>query len=112
MHPAFSSLCSGPPGPSPGLCCCLPDPLTWLLLLQGRVAADIQSGDELVLTEMIFSGAFNELTPEQLAAVTSAFVWQEKGDKAVHVRGGGGARQYIVRGGAKQYLPVCPRLCP
>jgi len=39
-----------------------------------------QSGDELVLTEMIFGGAFNGLTTEQIVAVASCFVWTEKNE--------------------------------
>lgn len=44
------------------------------------MAAEIQSGDELVMCEMIFGGAFNELSVEQLVALCSCFVWAEKGD--------------------------------
>jgi len=29
--------------------------------MKGRVACEISTGDELLLTEMIFNGAFNEL---------------------------------------------------
>lgn len=43
-----------------------------------RVACEISSADELLLTEMIFQGAFNELTPEQCAAILSCFVLQER----------------------------------
>lgn len=35
------------------------------------------SGDELLLTEMIFNGLFNELTVEQATALLSCFVFQE-----------------------------------
>lgn len=42
------------------------------------VACEISSADELLLTEMIFQGAFNDLTPEQCAALLSCFVLQEK----------------------------------
>lgn len=45
--------------------------------LKGRVACEISSGDELVLTEMIFNGNFNDLTPEQCAALLSCFVFDE-----------------------------------
>jgi ATP-dependent RNA helicase DOB1 len=31
-----------------------------------------------MLTEMIFNGVFNDLTPEQIAALLSCFVFQEK----------------------------------
>ncbi|KAK9457925.1 rRNA-processing arch domain-containing protein [Dipodascopsis uninucleata] len=49
-----------------------------IIQLKGRVACEISSGDELMLTEMIFNGVFNDLTPEQIAAVLSCFVFQEK----------------------------------
>ncbi|SCU89041.1 LAFA_0E15874g1_1 [Lachancea sp. 'fantastica'] len=46
--------------------------------LKGRVACEISSGDELLLTELIFNGNFNELTPEQAAALLSCFAFQER----------------------------------
>ncbi|ORX48488.1 antiviral helicase [Hesseltinella vesiculosa] len=46
--------------------------------MKGRVACEISTGDELLLTEMIFQGVFNELTPEQCAALLSCFVFDEK----------------------------------
>lgn len=36
------------------------------------------SGDELLLTEMIFNGVFNELTVQQCVALLSCFVFEEK----------------------------------
>ena len=35
------------------------------------------SADELLLTEMIFNGLFNDLTAEQATALLSCFVFQE-----------------------------------
>ncbi|CAL1528127.1 unnamed protein product [Lymnaea stagnalis] len=46
--------------------------------LKGRVACEISSGDELLLTELLFNGVFNELTPQQACALISCFVFQEK----------------------------------
>jgi ATP-dependent RNA helicase DOB1 len=46
--------------------------------MKGRVACEISSGDELLLTEMMFGGVFGGLTPEQCAALLSCFVFQEK----------------------------------
>ena len=46
--------------------------------LKGRVACEVSTADELVMTELIFSNTFQELTPEQAAALVSCFVWQEK----------------------------------
>ncbi|KAF9398153.1 Exosome RNA helicase MTR4, partial [Entomortierella beljakovae] len=48
--------------------------------MKGRVACEITSGDELLLTEMIFNGAFNDLTVEQTVALLSCFVFQEKAE--------------------------------
>jgi ATP-dependent RNA helicase DOB1 len=42
--------------------------------LKGRVACEISAGDELVLTELIFNGAFTDLTPEQVVALLSCCV--------------------------------------
>ena len=60
-----------------------------LVTVKGRVAAELSSGDELVLTEMLFAGTFTSLSLEQIAALCSCFVWPEKSDKGT--RWGGGA---------------------
>ncbi|KAM6104776.1 LOW QUALITY PROTEIN: exosome RNA helicase MTR4 [Pterocles gutturalis] len=44
--------------------------------MKGRVACEISSADELLLTEMMFNGLFNDLSAEQAAALPS-FVFQE-----------------------------------
>lgn len=49
--------------------------------LKGRVACELSSGDELLLTEMIFNGVFNELTVQQCVALLSCFVFEEKCDE-------------------------------
>ena len=46
--------------------------------MKGRVACEISTGDELLLTELIFNGVFNTLSPEQCAALLSCFVFSEK----------------------------------
>lgn len=46
--------------------------------LKGRVACEITSADELVLSELVFGGVFNDSTVEQVAALLSCLVWQEK----------------------------------
>ena len=46
--------------------------------LKGRVACEISTGDELLLTELIFDGVFNPLSPEQCAGLLSCFVFTEK----------------------------------
>ncbi|KAF9269818.1 antiviral helicase [Marasmius fiardii PR-910] len=47
---------------------------------KGRVACEISTGDELLLTEMVFNGVFNTLEPEQCAALLSCFVFDEKSE--------------------------------
>jgi ATP-dependent RNA helicase DOB1 len=46
--------------------------------LKGRVACEISSGDELLLTELLFQGVFADLSPEQCAGLLSCFVFSEK----------------------------------
>ncbi|KAH0828606.1 antiviral helicase [Lanmaoa asiatica] len=49
--------------------------------MKGRVACEISTGDELLLTELIFNGAFNTLLPEQCASLLSCFVFTEKSEQ-------------------------------
>lgn len=49
--------------------------------MKGRVACEISTGDELLLTELIFNGTFNELKPEQCAALLSCFVFEERSNE-------------------------------
>uniref|UniRef100_A0A6Q2XQN8 Exosome RNA helicase MTR4 n=1 Tax=Esox lucius TaxID=8010 RepID=A0A6Q2XQN8_ESOLU len=46
--------------------------------MKGRVACEISSADELLLTEMVFNGLFNDLTAEQATAllICNINVWQ------------------------------------
>lgn len=46
--------------------------------LKGKVACEITSADELTLTELMFSGAFKDISVEQMVALLSCFVWQER----------------------------------
>jgi ATP-dependent RNA helicase DOB1 len=46
--------------------------------LKARVACEISTGDELMLSELLFNRFFNDLTPEQCAAVMSCFVFEER----------------------------------
>lgn len=46
--------------------------------LKGRVACEISSADELTLTELMFSGALKDVNVEEMVALLSCFVWQEK----------------------------------
>ena len=46
--------------------------------MKARVACEISTGDELVLSELMFNNFFNDLTPEQCAACLSCFIFEEK----------------------------------
>ncbi|KAL9604947.1 MAG: hypothetical protein Q9219_000135 [cf. Caloplaca sp. 3 TL-2023] len=48
--------------------------------LKARVACEISTGDELLLSELLFDGFFNELKPELCAAVLSCFILEEKAE--------------------------------
>ncbi|VDM64395.1 unnamed protein product [Angiostrongylus costaricensis] len=44
---------------------------------KGRCACELSASDELMLTEMLYGGVFTDLTPAQIAALLSCFVFQE-----------------------------------
>ncbi|GLT34116.1 hypothetical protein SLA2020_086570 [Shorea laevis] len=46
--------------------------------LKGKVACEISSADELTLTELIFSGVLKDIKVEEMVALLSCLVWQEK----------------------------------
>ncbi|KAK7272835.1 hypothetical protein RIF29_13875 [Crotalaria pallida] len=46
--------------------------------LKGKVACEISSADELVLTELMFNGVFKDIKVEEMVSLLSCFVWQEK----------------------------------
>jgi ATP-dependent RNA helicase DOB1 len=53
--------------------------LEGLVTAKGRLSAELASGhDELVLAELLLGGAFADLSPDQLVALCSCFVWSEK----------------------------------
>lgn len=45
--------------------------------IKGKVASEISSCDELLLTECIFSGLFNDMQPNHIAALLSCLVHDE-----------------------------------
>jgi len=51
-----------------------------VITAKGRVACELSTCDELVGTELIFSSAFNELTPAQICALCSCMVFDEPHD--------------------------------
>lgn len=54
-----------------------------IVTAKGRIAAEVEAVDELVLSELIFDGVFLSLTPQQIAALLSCLFDFEKnsGDK-------------------------------
>jgi len=46
--------------------------------LKARVACEISTGDELMLSELLFNRFFNDMTAEHCAAVMSMFIFEEK----------------------------------
>lgn len=46
--------------------------------IKGRVACEVNTCEELLVTEMVFEGLFNDLEPEEVVAVLSALIYQEK----------------------------------
>ncbi|RKP04550.1 DEAD/DEAH box RNA helicase [Thamnocephalis sphaerospora] len=71
--------------------------------LKGRVACEINSADELVLTELILENAFAEYEPAEVVALLSCFVFQEKSDSPPQLT------QRLERGRAK-ILEVAERV--
>ncbi|KAJ2896569.1 putative ATP-dependent RNA helicase [Zalerion maritima] len=50
--------------------------------LKGKVACEIHSGDELILTELILENVLRDYEPAEIAALLSSFVFQEKTEVA------------------------------
>ncbi|XP_057789861.1 DExH-box ATP-dependent RNA helicase DExH11 isoform X1 [Salvia miltiorrhiza] len=46
--------------------------------LKGRVACEMNSGEELICTECLFDNQLNDLEPEEAVAIMSAFVFQQR----------------------------------
>ncbi|KAH1009376.1 hypothetical protein HUJ04_001737 [Dendroctonus ponderosae] len=53
-----------------------------VIQLKGRVACELSSADELLITEMLFNGLFVNLTPHQACALLSCFVCDERSNEA------------------------------
>jgi antiviral helicase SKI2 len=50
--------------------------------VKGRVACEVNTCEELIATEMVFEGLLNDLQPEEIVAVLSSLVFQEKKDES------------------------------
>lgn len=46
--------------------------------LKGKVACEISTADELTLTELMFTGILKDVNLEEMVALLSCLVWQEK----------------------------------
>ncbi|KIW87246.1 uncharacterized protein Z519_12149 [Cladophialophora bantiana CBS 173.52] len=55
--------------------------------LKGKVACEIHSADELVLTELILENVLASFEPEEIVALLSSFVFQEKTDSEPQLSG-------------------------
>ncbi|KAL7621649.1 Antiviral helicase ski2 [Parahypoxylon ruwenzoriense] len=55
--------------------------------LKGKVACEIHSADELVLTELILDNVLADYEPAEIAALLSAFVFQEKTESVPNLTG-------------------------
>ncbi|KAI5190319.1 ATP-dependent RNA helicase DOB1 [Nematocida sp. AWRm77] len=51
------------------------------VLMKGKVASEISSGDELLLTEMLFNNEFSSLPPGRICSLLSCIVFDEKTDE-------------------------------
>lgn len=54
--------------------------------LKGRIGCEISTCDELLGTELMFLGVFNDLTPEQTVALCSCLVFTEKNDDDIRMK--------------------------
>lgn len=46
--------------------------------VKGRVACEVNTCEEIIITELIFEGILNELEPQEIVALLSALIFQEK----------------------------------
>lgn len=53
--------------------------------LKGKVACEIHSADELVLTELVLENVLADYEPEEIVALLSSFVFQEKTDATPNI---------------------------
>lgn len=51
--------------------------------LKGKVAASLSTADEILTTELIFSGFFQDLDPHQIAAVLSCLVYSDSKSEGI-----------------------------
>ncbi|XP_060208973.1 DExH-box ATP-dependent RNA helicase DExH10-like isoform X3 [Lycium barbarum] len=54
--------------------------------LKGRAACLIDTGDELLVTELMFNGTFNDLNHHQVAALVSCFIPGDRSEEQIQLR--------------------------
>ncbi|XP_062094055.1 DExH-box ATP-dependent RNA helicase DExH10 [Humulus lupulus] len=57
-----------------------------IVQLKGRAACLIDTGDELLVTELMFNGTFNDLDHHQIAALASCFIPGDKSNEQIQLR--------------------------
>ncbi|KAH9055150.1 rRNA-processing arch domain-containing protein [Lactarius deliciosus] len=75
--------------------------------VKGRVACEISTGDELLLTELIFNGVFNPLAPEHCAGLLSCFVFTEKSEHQTKLKEELAAPLRVMQENARRIAKVC-----
>lgn len=56
------------------------DPKNDTVCVKGRVACEVNSCEELIVTEMVVEGMLNDLEPAEIVAALSALIFQEKSE--------------------------------
>lgn len=75
--------------------------------LKGRTACEVSTGDELLLTEMMFNGVFNELAVNQVVSLLSCFVFEEKAEDKGKLREELAAPLRQMQDTARRIAKVC-----
>eukprot|EP00743_Colponemidia_sp_Colp-15_P003213 GILK01003472.1.p1 GENE.GILK01003472.1~~GILK01003472.1.p1 ORF type:complete len:1034 (+),score=223.64 GILK01003472.1:50-3151(+) len=57
-----------------------------IIQVKGRIACEISTSDELLITELMFNGVFNEMKSDEIVSLLSALVFQEKSEDTVRFR--------------------------
>ncbi|XP_076910487.1 DExH-box ATP-dependent RNA helicase DExH10-like [Bidens hawaiensis] len=57
-----------------------------IVQVKGRAACLIDTGDELLVTELMFNGTFNDLDHHQIAALASCFIPGDKSSEQIQLR--------------------------
>lgn len=50
----------------------------FVVQIKGRVACEMNSGEELICTEWLFENQLDDLEPEEAVAIMSSFVFQQR----------------------------------